>query len=72
MKFVKIDPFEADRLRSSGHTPEEKKERHERAKGLIREMKPLDPQLQELHDRKLNPDKYLSREEKERRERESA
>ncbi len=32
-----IDPREAEKLRSSGHTPEEKKERHDRGEKLVRE-----------------------------------
>jgi len=71
LKFVKIDPFEADRLRSSDHTPEKKKERHERAKGLIRKLKPMDPQIKELQERQLEPDKFLTKEQREERDRES-
>jgi len=48
-----------------------KKERHERAKGLIREMKPMDPQIKELQERQLEPEKFLTKEEREERERES-
>ncbi len=66
-----IDPREAEKLRSSDHIPEEKKERHDRAKGLIREMKPMDPQIKELQERQLEPEKFLTKEEKEERDRES-
>ena len=66
-----IDPREAEKLRSSVHTPEEKKERHERAKGLIRKLKPMEPQIKELQERQLEPEKFLTKEEKEERDRES-
>ena len=66
-----IDPREAEKLRSNNHTPEEKKERHERAKGLIREMKPMDPQIKELQERQLEHEKFLTKEEREERDRES-
>ncbi len=66
-----IDPREAEKLRSSDHTPEEKKERHERAKGLIRKLKPMDPQIKELQERQLEPEKFLTKEQREERDRES-
>ena len=68
-----IDPREAEKFRSSDHTPEEKKERHERAKGLIREMesKPQSPQEKELHERRMQEEKPLTKDEREERDRES-
>ena len=66
-----IGPREAERLRSGEQTPDEKKKRHERGEELIREMKPMDPQIKELQEKTLEPNKHLTKEEKEERDRES-
>ncbi len=58
MKWEKIDPYEADKLRSGDHTKEELEKMREKAK-------------EQLHEMRKNQDKPLSKEEKERRERES-
>ncbi len=57
MKFIKIDPDEAEKLRSGEHTEEELEEMREKAK-------------EQLHEIRVNPDEK-SKEEKERIERES-
>jgi len=67
-----IDPRDAEKLRSSDHTPEEK-ERHDRAEKLKHEMesKPQSPQEKELHERRMQEEKPLTKEEREERDRES-
>jgi len=57
LKFVKIDPHEAEKLRSGDHTEKELEEMREKAK-------------EQLHEMRVNPDEK-SKEEKERIERES-
>ena len=88
MKFVKIDPDEAERLRSGIHTREEirdeikekniieeehQKDEDKHREKTMRELesKPQNPEMQELRDRIRNPEKYLTKEEREERDRES-
>jgi len=88
LKFVKIDPDEAERLRSGVHTREEirdkikeknmieeehQKDKARRLEKLEHKMesKPQNPKMQELRDRIRNPEKFLTKEQREERDRES-
>jgi len=81
-----IDPREAEKLRSSIHTREEirdkikeknmieeehQKDKAERIEKLERKIKPMNPQIKELQERQLEPDKFLTKEQREERDRES-
>jgi len=81
-----IDPREAEKLRSGIHTREEirdkikeknmieeehQKDKAERIEKLERKIKPMNPQIKELQERQLEPEKFLTKEEKEERDRES-
>jgi len=88
LKFVKIDPDEAERLRSGVHTREEireqlqertmiqeEKDKAKHHEKTIRELEKSNDNLNEEEEKLLemrkNQDKPLSKEEKERIERES-
>jgi len=81
-----IDPREAEKLRSGIHTQEEirdkikeknmieeehQKDKAERIEKLERKIKPMNPQIKELQERQLDPDKLLTKEQREERDRES-
>ncbi len=86
-----IGPNDAEKLRSSDHTPKELEKKRDRGEELTRkeenqlerskqlkeeimdefDSKPENPQIHELRDRQQNPEKYLTKEEREERDRES-
>ncbi len=63
-----IDPREARKFQA-----DEDKEKHERVEKLKREMesKPQSPQEKELHKRRIQEEKPLTKEQREERDRES-
>jgi len=63
---VYIDPREARKFQA-----DEDKERHERIEKLERKLKPMNPQIKEMQERQLEPEKFLTKEQREERDRES-
>jgi len=81
-----IGPGDAEKLRSGIHTREEtrdkikeknmieeehQKDKAEKIEKLERKQKPMNPQIKELQERQLEPEKFLTKEEREERDRES-